>query len=109
MRGGPVPRWLVGEYGEGVAEDFVGQNVALWRRRRDMTQQVLADLCGVSQAYVSMLERGQRAIDKRSTVIALAEALRRAWCLTWRRMWQVRMDVARGACWRRWCTTWRSC
>jgi transcriptional regulator with XRE-family HTH domain len=59
-----------------MAEDFVGRNVALWRRRRGMTQQVLADLCGVSQAYVSMLEHGQRAIDKRSTVIALAEALR---------------------------------
>jgi transcriptional regulator with XRE-family HTH domain len=67
---------VVSEYGEGVAEDFVGQSVALWRRRRGMTQQVLAGLCGVSQAYVSMLERGQRAIDKRSTVIALAEALR---------------------------------
>lgn len=54
----------------------MGHNVAVWRRRRGMTQQALADLAGVSQAYVSMLERGTRAVDKRSTVVALAGALR---------------------------------
>ncbi|HEY3501268.1 MAG TPA: helix-turn-helix transcriptional regulator [Actinocatenispora sp.] len=59
-----------------MGADFVGHNVAVWRRRRGMTQRVLADLCGFSQAYVSMLEQGRRAIDKRSTVVALAEALR---------------------------------
>ncbi len=59
-----------------MAEDFVGANVARWRRRRGLSQKVLADLAGLSQGYVSLLERGHRSIDRRSTVVRLAEALR---------------------------------
>lgn len=59
-----------------MTEDYVGHNVAIWRRRRGLSQKALADRCGVSQAYVSMVEHGRRPVDKRSTIIALADALR---------------------------------
>jgi transcriptional regulator with XRE-family HTH domain len=38
-------------------------------------QQALAGLAGISQPYLSMIERGERAVTKRATVEALARAL----------------------------------
>jgi transcriptional regulator with XRE-family HTH domain len=40
-----------------------------------MSQQLLADRAGLSQAYVSQIESGKRAIERRSTLADLAEAL----------------------------------
>jgi transcriptional regulator with XRE-family HTH domain len=40
-----------------------------------MSQAVLADLAGVSQAYISQIESGLRTIERRSTLLAIAEAL----------------------------------
>ncbi|WP_406701428.1 helix-turn-helix domain-containing protein [Sphingomonas caeni] len=39
---------------------LVGANVARIRRERGLTQEALAELCGLSQQYLSGLERGQR-------------------------------------------------
>jgi transcriptional regulator with XRE-family HTH domain len=41
-----------------------------------MTLTVLAGLCGVSPAYLSMVENGKRKLDRWSTIVALANGLR---------------------------------
>lgn len=53
----------------------IGSTLAAWRRRRGLSQTVLAGLAGISQAYLSQLEQGVRPLDRRSTQIALAAAL----------------------------------
>lgn len=53
-----------------------GQRIKAWRRRRGgLTQEALAQLAGLSQAYISQLEAGQRTLDRRSTQVAIASAL----------------------------------
>jgi transcriptional regulator with XRE-family HTH domain len=54
---------------------FIGAKVAYWRKRRGKSQRVLAGLAGISQGYLSKIENGTAAVDKRSTLNALAEAL----------------------------------
>jgi transcriptional regulator with XRE-family HTH domain len=57
--------------------DHIGTRIAYWRRRRGgMSQAVLAGLAGVSQAYISQVEGGHKPIDNRSTLVAVANALR---------------------------------
>lgn len=56
-------------------EEHIGQRVAYWRKRRGMTQTVLAGLAGVSQSYISHVESGSKAIERRSTLVAIAAAL----------------------------------
>jgi transcriptional regulator with XRE-family HTH domain len=46
------------------------------RRRRGLTLTVLADLSGLSQSFLSMVETGQRPLRRRDHVNALAAALR---------------------------------
>jgi transcriptional regulator with XRE-family HTH domain len=47
------------------------------RQRRGMTLEVLAGLCGMSTAYLSMIENGKRGFDPRySMILTLASALR---------------------------------
>jgi len=46
------------------------------RRRRGLTLAVLADLSGLSVAFLSMVENGQRALSRRDHINALAAALR---------------------------------
>lgn len=54
-----------------------GQRIRYWRMRRNgMTQRVLGDLAGVSQAYISQVESGRATIDKRSTLVNIARALK---------------------------------
>src|SRR4051794_3084716 len=54
---------------------FIGAQVAYWRRRRGKSQRVLADLAGMSQPYLSQIENGIRPVERRSTLVALAQAL----------------------------------
>jgi len=59
-----------------MQDDHVGVQIKAWRRRRGgMTQQVLADLAGLSQAYISQIENGHSTPDRRSTLVAIAGAL----------------------------------
>ncbi|GIM95908.1 helix-turn-helix domain-containing protein [Paractinoplanes toevensis] len=58
-----------------MAEDFVGARVRSWRLKRGVSQRTLAGLAGISQGYVSQIEAGLKEIDKRSTLIRLADAL----------------------------------
>lgn len=54
----------------------MGERIRSWRRRRDgMSQKLLADLSGLSQAYISQIESGQRPLDRKSTQAAIASAL----------------------------------
>jgi transcriptional regulator with XRE-family HTH domain len=63
---------MVATVGENL---FIGAQVAYWRRRRGKSQRVLADLAGMSQPYLSQIERGRRPVDRRATLVALANAL----------------------------------
>ena len=53
----------------------IGRQLRLIRRSRGLSQQVIADLAGISKSHLSRLESGQRALDRRSLIIALANAL----------------------------------
>jgi transcriptional regulator with XRE-family HTH domain len=56
--------------------DHIGARIVYWRRRRGLTQAVLAGLAGVSQSFVSQVEAGHKSVERRSTLVALARALR---------------------------------
>lgn len=56
--------------------DYIGRRVAEWRTISGMSQRELADTVGVTQPYISMIEKGERPITKRGLLIALATALR---------------------------------
>src|SRR5690606_29144207 len=45
------------------------------RKWRGLTLTVLADRAGVSKSFLSMAERGERALDRRSHIAALATVL----------------------------------
>jgi transcriptional regulator with XRE-family HTH domain len=55
--------------------DHIGARIAYWRRRRGLTQAVLAGLAGVSQSFISHVEAGRKSVERRSTLVALARAL----------------------------------
>lgn len=54
----------------------LGERIAIYRRRRGLSQTVLAGLVGRSESWLSQVERGQRSVDKLSVLIPLAKALR---------------------------------
>ncbi|MGI5286660.1 helix-turn-helix domain-containing protein [Nonomuraea polychroma] len=57
-------------------ETTIGARLRTLRRWRGMTLAEVAGLAGVSVSFLSMAERGQRALDRRSYIAALASALR---------------------------------
>lgn len=57
-------------------EITTGARLRTLRRWRGMTLTEVADLSGLSTSFLSRAERGQRALDRRSHIAALAEALR---------------------------------
>jgi transcriptional regulator with XRE-family HTH domain len=57
-------------------EITIGARLRTLRRWRRLTQVELANRAGVSDSFVSMVELGQRPLDRRSHVAALANALR---------------------------------
>ncbi|MEU1607508.1 helix-turn-helix domain-containing protein [Micromonospora matsumotoense] len=57
------------------AEFPIGRQVARWRVRRRMTQQVFADRLGKSKSWVDKVERGVRALDRYSVIQEIAEVL----------------------------------
>ncbi|MBB5158712.1 transcriptional regulator with XRE-family HTH domain/tetratricopeptide (TPR) repeat protein [Saccharopolyspora phatthalungensis] len=54
----------------------MGQRVAYYRRRRGYSQAVLSGLVGRSEEWLSQIERGARDIDRLSTILEVAKALR---------------------------------
>lgn len=59
------------------AEDWgVGQRIAAHRLRRNMTQEQLAGLVGISLSLMKKIESGVRPVTKFSTLVLFAQALR---------------------------------
>lgn len=55
----------------------VGARIAYYRKRRGMTQEVLCGLVGGrSTEWLRQIENGKRDVDKLSTIVAVAEALK---------------------------------
>ncbi|MFF0308604.1 helix-turn-helix domain-containing protein [Streptosporangium sp. NPDC004379] len=57
------------------ARKDIGQRIARARRRRGLSQAVLAGLIGRSESWLSQVERGQRKVDSHSVINALGEIL----------------------------------
>ena len=57
-------------------ETTIGARLRTLRRWRGKTQTELAGLAGLSPSFISMVETGQRPLDRRSHIAALASALR---------------------------------
>jgi transcriptional regulator with XRE-family HTH domain len=53
----------------------LGGRIRLLRNQRYLSLQQLADLAGLSASYISLIERGQRPVDRRSTIETIAQAL----------------------------------
>jgi transcriptional regulator with XRE-family HTH domain len=56
--------------------EAAGQRIARARRRRGLSQAVLAGLIGRSESWLSQVERGRRGVDSHSVLVRLAEVLR---------------------------------
>jgi transcriptional regulator with XRE-family HTH domain len=59
-----------------VDEVTIGARLRTLRRWRGKTQAELAGLSGLSPSFLSMVEHGQRMLDRRSHIAAIASALR---------------------------------
>ena len=53
----------------------IGQRIARQRRRRGLSQVVVAGLVGRSESWLSQVERGRRSIDSHAVLVRLAEVL----------------------------------
>ncbi|MGH3833333.1 MAG: helix-turn-helix domain-containing protein [Pseudonocardiaceae bacterium] len=53
----------------------IGARARMIRRRRGLSQEVVAGLAGITKTYLSMLELGQRGFNRRGLIENLAEAL----------------------------------
>ncbi len=53
----------------------MGQRIVRFRRRRGISQVVLAGLLGRSESWVSKAERGERGLDRLSVIEELARVL----------------------------------
>ncbi|MFC5752176.1 helix-turn-helix domain-containing protein [Actinomadura rugatobispora] len=53
----------------------IGRRIARQRRRRGLSQVVVAGLIGRSESWLSQVERGRRSIDSHSVLVRLAEVL----------------------------------
>lgn len=61
---------------DGSLSSHVGRRIREIRTWRDLTLRATAELAGISPAYLSLIESGDRAVQKRSTLEAIARALR---------------------------------
>lgn len=57
-------------------QETTGQRIARARRRRGLSQAVLAGLVGRSESWLSQVERGKRNIDSHIVLTRLASVLR---------------------------------
>lgn len=54
----------------------IGERIAFYRQRRDLTQAVLAGMVGKSEDWLSKIERGERQAQRIDLLVALARELR---------------------------------
>ena len=57
-------------------QDAAGARIARARRRRGLSQSVLAGLVGRSESWLSQVERGKRGVDSYAALTRMAEVLR---------------------------------
>lgn len=57
-----------------VSAEF-GRRLRASRRRRGLSQRTAAELVGLSQGFLSMVENGKRRLNRHRDIIALAELL----------------------------------
>jgi transcriptional regulator with XRE-family HTH domain len=57
-------------------QEVTGHRIARARRRRGLSQAVLAGLAGRSESWLSQVERGKRGIDSHRVLVRLADVLR---------------------------------
>ncbi|UPK73167.1 helix-turn-helix domain-containing protein [Nocardioidaceae bacterium SCSIO 66511] len=61
----------------GAGDQFsIGERIAFYRRRRGLTQGVLAGLVGRSEDWLSKIERGERDVRRLDVLAEVAQALR---------------------------------
>src|SRR6516165_3297245 len=72
-RRAPGPGWCLMTPSD---REAAGQRIARARRRRGLSQAVLAGLVGRSESWLSQVERGKRGVDSHSVLVRLAEVLR---------------------------------
>lgn len=58
-----------------IGDRYIGRQVASIRGRRGLSQQMLADLVGISRSAIAKYETGERPIDSRKLLYSLATAL----------------------------------
>lgn len=58
-----------------MADSSIGKRIKVYRRRRGLSQVALAGLVGLSESWLSQVERGIRSVDKMSVLLDLAEVL----------------------------------
>lgn len=54
----------------------IGERIAAYRKRRGVSQTVLAALVGRSESWLSQVERGVRSVDSLSVILDLSQALK---------------------------------
>jgi transcriptional regulator with XRE-family HTH domain len=54
----------------------IGQRVALCRKAKGMSQEVLAHLLGRSHSWLTKVERGERQLDRMSLIVQIADVLK---------------------------------
>ena len=62
--------------GPGYDDRTIGRRLRHIRQSRKLSLAVVAGLAGISTGHLSRIERGERALDRRSVTVALANALR---------------------------------
>ena len=65
-----------GARGDIMSPADLGARLRAAREWRGMTLETLGGLCGVSGAYICMIETGKRSLDRYSMILSLANALR---------------------------------
>ena len=60
---------------EALIMDAIGERIASYRRRRGLSQTVVAGLIGRSESWLSQVERGKRTVDSLSVLLELSRVL----------------------------------
>lgn len=58
-----------------MTSDGAGRRIAIYRRRRGLSQVALAGLVGRSESWLSQVERGVRSVDRMSVLLDLSRVL----------------------------------
>jgi transcriptional regulator with XRE-family HTH domain len=68
----------------GVGDQLsIGERIAFYRRRRGLSQVILANLVGRTEDWLSKIERGEREIRRLDVLADVARALRGRSVICW--------------------------